>query len=129
MAMNNQKNILIVWMIWHFYEMPKFLVGVWRNYLMFATNFFSAPLLLKTFFDPWKRYNWQYPKGFNAVEFANTLISNTFSRIIGAILRTVLIIIGIIFQIFVLLSGLIIILGWVLMPIIIIWGFILVLTR
>ena len=89
---------------------------------MFATNFFSISLLLKTFFSPWRRYNWKYPKGFDVVEFFNALISNIFSRIIGAVIRTVLIIIGIIFQVFVAVAGLIIFVGWILLPFIAVLG-------
>ena len=104
--------------------MPKFLISVWKNYLMFATNYFSVTLLLKTFFSPWRRYNWIYPKGFNIVEFFNTLVSNIFSRILGAMMRTALIIVGIIFQLFVIIVGGIIFLGWILMPFLIVLGLI-----
>ena len=88
--------------------------------MMFAINFFSVPLLLKTFFAPWRRYKWRYPKGFDVLEFFNTLISNTFSRILGAIVRVVLIIIGALFQFFVAITGLVIFIGWIIIPFIII---------
>src|SRR5271157_4347928 len=94
----SEQNILIGWFVWQFYQMPKFLFGVWNNYFMFATNYFSLPLLLKTFFSPWRRYKWNYPKGFDVAEFFNTLISNTVSRILGAAMRIVLIIMGICLQ-------------------------------
>lgn len=124
MARNNKINIFSLWLNWHFVEMPKFLISVWKNYLMFATNYFSVTLLLKTFFSPWRRYNWIYPKGFNIVEFFNTLVSNIFSRILGAMMRTALIIVGIIFQLFVIIVGGIIFLGWILMPFLIVLGLI-----
>lgn len=120
-------NIFIEWFLWQFFEMPRFLLAVWKNYLMFAENLFSLPLLLKTFFAPWRRYNWRYPKGFDVTEFFNTFISNTFSRILGAMVRIVLIIIGILFQIFVVVSGFIIFIGWLLAPIIAIAGILFVL--
>jgi len=120
-------DILISWFVWQFYEMPKFLFGVWNNYFIFATNLFSLPLLLKTFLAPWRKYNWSYPKGFNIQEFFNTLISNFFSRIIGAIMRTVLIIVGILFQIFIAVAGLVIFLAWLLFPFIIVCGFLFIL--
>lgn len=121
------QDIFISWILWQFYEMPKFLFGVWGNYLMFATNLFSVPLLLKTFLSPWRKYTWSYPKAFDIKEFLNTLISNIISRILGAVVRTVLIITGIIFQIFIVATGLIIFLGWIFLPFIIIFGFLFIL--
>ena len=116
------ENILSLWFFWQFFQMPKFLLEVWKNYLVFATNLFSLHLLLKTFFAPWRRYNWRYPRGFDVGEFFNTLISNIFSRVIGAIMRVVLIIIGILFQIFVVVVGFIIFTGWILAPFIVVFG-------
>jgi len=126
MEINSEENIFVEWFVWQFYEMPKFLWQVWNNYFMFATNYFSLPLLLKTFFSPWRKYGWRYPKGFDVVEFFNTLVSNTFSRIIGAMMRTVLIFIGICLQIFVAISGLIVFIAWFFIPFIIVGGFLFV---
>ena len=123
MEQNSGQNIIIEWFNWQFYKMPKFLLQAWNNYFMFATNFFSVPLLLKTFFSPWRRYKWNYPKGFDIFEFFNTLISNAVSRILGAMMRIVLIIMGICFQVLVALAGLLVFVGWVLVPFIIVAGF------
>jgi len=122
MESNKSENVISVWLIWHFLEMPKFLLGVWKNYILFALNYFSLPVLLKSLFAPWRRYKWNYPKGLAVGEFFSTFISNTFSRFMGAIMRIVLIAVGIIFQIFVILAGLIIFLLWILVPFIIIAG-------
>jgi len=122
-----KEGILISWFLWQFYEMPKFLFEVWNNYFVFATNLFSVPLLLKTLFSPWRKYKWQYPRGFDIGEFFSTLISNFFSRILGAMMRIVLITVGILFQIFVAIAGSIIFLGWLLIPFIVILGFLFVL--
>ena len=122
-----ENNIFIEWLMWQFYEMPKFLLEVWKNYLVFAANLFSLSLLLKTFFAPWHKYNWKYPKFFDIKEFFNTLISNAFSRILGATVRIVLIIIGILFQIFVVIAGFIIFIGWLLLPVGVVAGILFVL--
>ena len=120
--MENKQNIFYVWALWHFYEMPKFLLGVWKNYILFALNYFSLPLLLKSLFAPWRKYRWKYPKGFAVGEFISTFISNSFSRILGAIMRVVLIVIGVLFLAFVAVFGLVIFLAWILVPFIIIGG-------
>ena len=120
MEQKRKQNIFVVWLVWHFVEVPKFLLTVWKNYILFALNYFSLPILLKSLFAPWRRYRWNYPKGINVGDFLSTLISNTFSRIMGAIMRIVLIAVGIVFQIFVILAGIAIILLWILIPFIVI---------
>ena len=119
----NRKNIFVEWGSWHFVEAPKFLFSVWRDYFSFVANYFSITLLIKTFFAPWRRYSWRYPKGFNIGEFFSTLISNAFSRLLGAIMRVVLIASGIVAQIFVLIAGIIVFTFWYLVPFLIIVGF------
>lgn len=123
-----KENILVSWIVWHFYEMPKFLFSVWKNYLVFGLEYFSVLLLLKTLFSPWRKYNWFYPKSFDVKEFFNTLISNTFSRIIGAFCRLILIIAGILGQVCIFIAGFIAILFWFLMPFIIILGILFILN-
>ena len=127
METSERNNLISVWFLWHFYEMPEFLLGVWKNYILFALNYFSLPILLKSFFAPWRRYKWSYPKGFDVGGFFSTLISNIFSRVLGALMRIVLIIAGIMLQIFVVIAGLIIIAGWLITPLIIVLGFLCVL--
>lgn len=117
-----KQNILSLWFVWHFYEMPRFLVQVWNNYLLFLQNFFSIPLLLKTFFSPWRRYGWKYPPIFQVGEFFNTFVSNVFSRIIGILFRIVLIAGGIVSWVLIVILGFLGIVFWVLMPFIIVAG-------
>jgi hypothetical protein len=123
METSEKHNILMVWLSWHFFEMSKFLLGVWKNYILFALNYFSLPTLLKSLLAPWRKYKWNYPKGFDIAEFFNTFISNVFSRLLGALMRIVLIIFGILFQIFVIFAGLVVFLLWILLPFIIVAGF------
>ena len=124
---SKKQNIFIFWMRWHFLEMPDFLFGVWKNYILFALNYFSLQILLKSLFSPWRKYKWNYSKGLDISEFFSTFFSNMFSRLLGALMRISLIIIGIFFQIFVIITGLTIILLWIFIPLIIIIGFLFVL--
>jgi len=124
MEYSQKENIFVEWFFWQFYEMPKFLFTVWNNYLNFAGNLFSVKLLLKTLFSPWRKYIWRYPKGFDITEMASTFVSNIFSRVIGAMLRVVLIIFGIVLQVVVGFVGLIALVLWVLLPFLSIFGII-----
>ncbi len=116
MAAYKKENIIVMWLVWHFYQMPKFLLLVWKNYIEFGLDFFSVPLLLATLFSPWRRYQWNLPKGFSVVEFANIFVSNIFSRLIGAICRLVLIVVGVVVLFFILLAGLAGIILWLVLP-------------
>ena len=125
MKILENRNIVISWLIWHFYEMPKFLFSVWKNYIWFVLDFFSIPLLIKTFFSTWRKYNSKYPKIFMIGEFFGALIYNVFSRFVGAFARLFLIITGTIFLIFILLFGSVIIIFWIFLPFIFIGLFLL----
>lgn len=115
-------NLIVSWASWHFYEAPKFILGVWKNYIQFSLEVFSTPLLLKTFFSPWRKYNWSYPRGLDVGRFFETLISNFFSRFLGALMRTCLIIGGALLQLFILVAGLVVFLLWIFLPIVCIIG-------
>jgi hypothetical protein len=128
MEVEQRENIIVMWFLWQFYEMPKFLFSIWRNYLFFGLDFFSIPLLLKTLFSPWRKYNWVYPKNFDIKEFFNTLISNFVSRILGAMCRIVLIIVGAVAQFFIFIIGIVVIILWLLIPFVIVGGILFFLT-
>jgi len=120
-----RQNILIQYFQWHFAEMPKEILRIWKNYFRYYSYLFSIPLLLKTLFAPWRKYSWSYGRGFNVRRWAEAFVSNSFSRIIGAIMRSFLILAGMIMEIFVLIIGGIIFLLWMLAPIVIVMCFIL----
>lgn len=128
MATSRQQNLITSWLLWQFYEVPDFLIKVWQNYLLFGLNYFSILLLLKTIFSPWRGYNWKYPKALDVKEIFSTFISNVFSRVLGFVMRVVLIISGILVEIFIVFAGGALILFWILIPFIIIGGFLFVLT-
>lgn len=116
-----ENNILVTLVYWHYYEAPKFLLGVWKNFIQFSIDYFSTPLLLKTLFSPWRRYRWSFPRGFDVAGYANVIISNIFSRLLGAICRIFLIVIGVIIQILTVILGAVVLISWILLPIIMIF--------
>lgn len=122
-----KQDIITAWLQWHFLQMPKFLFKVWGNYFSYVTDFFSVPLLLKTLFSPWRRYQWSYPKNFDIQEFFLSFFSNIISRFLGAIVRTVLIIFGFLAQLMFILMGGIMLILWILFPLVILSGFLFIL--
>lgn len=118
MSRTKREYLIISWLVWHYRQMPLFLFSAWKNYLDFGLNYFSTPLLMGTLFNPWRKYRWNYPKSFNILELFNTAVSNTFSRITGAICRLIFIIFGLLAEMLIFITGIIVILLWVLMPII-----------
>lgn len=116
----NQKGILAGWLVWHFYEMPRLLFLVWNNFISFGAEFFSVPILISTLFSPWRRYKWRYPRGFNIGGYFETFVSNMFSRIVGAVCRSVLVVVGLLAMVFIFVLGSIAILFWFLAPFILV---------
>jgi hypothetical protein len=108
-------------LIWHFWETPKEIVKAWKTLLVFNFNYFSVATLLKTFFSPWRRYQSAYG-GWGFQKNIETLIFNSMSRIIGAILRATFIILGGLFMVIILICGIFLLALWVLLPFLAILG-------
>ena len=112
----NTKMIVAQFFLWYFWEVPKKIFKAWINFLKFNIEYFSIPLLLKTFFAPWKRYAWIYPRGFDLVKYAEIAFSNLITRILGMIMRTALIIIGIVAELFIFAAGVMALIIWLILP-------------
>ena len=95
MIFSLQQNILISYLIWYFFDVPREILRGWKNFLFFNLNYFSIPILLKTFFSHWRQYKWSYGRGFDISRYLEAFFSNLISRILGAIMRAILIFIGI----------------------------------
>ena len=118
------ENILIQYLSWQFFDVPKKLIRAWKNLLLFNLNYFSILLLIKTLFAPWRRYKMSYGRGFDIGRYFEAFISNLIFRTLGAIVRIFLIIIGLFAEVFIILAGIIVFFGWLLGPVILIYGLI-----
>jgi hypothetical protein len=118
-------NIFLQYLSWHFWDVPKEILRGWGNFLRFNLNYFSIGLLLKTFFAPWKKYTWFYPRGFDPKKYLEVFISNMISRLIGAGVRFWLILFGVLTEILIIFLGIIIFFLWLLLPFLLIAGFLL----
>jgi len=110
------QSILIQYFLWQFSDVPKELAKAWKNYLRFFLHFFSVPALVKTLFSPWHGIVWSYGRGFSFKKYAEVIISNGFSRVIGFFLRLVLISLGLAIEIIVFIIGFLIFFCWLFLP-------------
>ena len=118
------QNIFFQYLGWQFFDVPKKLIKVWKNFLLFNLNYFSIPLLIKTLFAPWRKYKVSYGRGFDIGKYFEALLSNLIFRILGAIIRIFLIIIGLFLEVLIIFAGIAVFLGWIAGPVILIYGLI-----
>jgi len=116
------QSIIFTWIYWHFIEAPKQIIKGWKNILAYNWNYFSVTLMFKTLFAYWHQYRWYYPRGFDAGKYLEVFFSNTISRVLGAIVRILMIFFGLISQLFIFLAGLAVLLVWLILPILIFLG-------
>ena len=109
-------KIFSQFIFWYFFEVPKKILKAWKNFLSFNLEFFSLSLLFKTFFAPWRKYIWTYPKSFDLTKYLEVFFSNLISRALGMIIRAALIFIGVLTQILIFLIGMIVLFGWLILP-------------
>lgn len=121
-------SIFLHYWRWYYLVQPKSILEGWWNFLVFGINFFSIPLLLKTFFAPWHKFYVSYGRGFDLKVWAEALISNFIFRALGAIMRTVIILMGILFEFSVLIFGFVVFIGWLILPLCLLFVFLFALT-
>ncbi|MDD5638336.1 MAG: hypothetical protein PHO28_00305 [Candidatus Pacebacteria bacterium] len=119
------KSILIQYIIWQFIDFPREVLKAWKNFLLFNIEYFSIPFLIRTLFSHWHKYYMSYGKGINLARWFEAFVFNILmSRLLGAIVRTILIIIGILFEIIIFIVGLAVFLICFFSPFILIFAFI-----
>src|SRR3989344_669975 len=111
-----QSLLLLHYVKWHYLNAPREIMKGWGNILWFNFNYFSVPLLLQTFFAPWRKISWDYEKGFDIGVYLFTFSSNLISRILGAIVRSFLIATGLAVQLVLLFLGGLLFLFWLVLP-------------
>lgn len=117
-----KQSLFSQWFGWHFFEVPSSILKAWGNFLRFNLNYFSIPLLLKTFFSHWHRYYWTYPRGFDIGKLLEVFFSNLVSRFLGALMRFFLIMLGLLMETFIAAGGIVIFFGWLVFPLALILG-------
>lgn len=104
--------IILEFLEWY-YQSFKTCLKAWGNFVVFAFNLFSVPLLLKTLFAPWRRMEIiEQAPGFALDKFFQKLTFNLISRVIGFLVRLMIIFWGLIFALFFFILGFLIALVW-----------------
>ena len=117
------RSIFLNFISWYYFERTKIIIQIWKNFLKFNLAYFSTGFLLKTFFSPWRKYQWSYGRGVDIGRYFEVFFSNLISRILGSIVRFFLIIIGMVFELIIFLLGIAVILFWIFLPAILVLVF------
>lgn len=111
-------SVLLLFIRWYFFDAPKGILIAWRNFLLWAANTFSLGLMTRTLFSPWRRTVFMYKKGngLNVGYLVDSIIFTNFSRVVGFLVRSVMIITGVVWLLLVFIFGFFMFLGWFLIP-------------
>lgn len=118
-------SIVHHYLLWHYSRAFLEIFHVWLNFLWFVVHFFSIPQLMRSWLSPWKRMVEDRGEKWNLEDLAGYIIIGLISRIIGFILRTIIISIGLICLLFTILAGFSVYIFWLAAPfaIILLFGF------
>ena len=116
-------SIVHHYLLWHYSRAFLEIFHVWLNLLGFVVQFFSIPQLLRSWFSPWKRITETRGEKWNLEDLAGFIIIGFFSRIIGFILRTIVLALGFICLFIVVAAGLVTYIFWTIAPMVIIITF------
>lgn len=100
---------------WHYGEAFSEMHTLQKNFLWFFYHFFSIPSLAKTLGAPFRRIQ---EKGGRSMQLLlENIVANTISRLVGFILRSVVIGIGLLIEFFVFIAILPALFIWLLLPV------------
>lgn len=118
-----KRNILSALIVWHFSTAARGFAKAWRNFLVFNLRYFPVAELFRTLFSHWKRSVERYSRGLDIGAWARTFLGNMISRVIGAVVRLVIIIVGLVVEVFIFFAGLFMVLIWIFLPVLVLLGF------
>lgn len=107
---------LVHYIGWHYGAGVASFLSVWRDFLWFAYNFFSIPVLLRTLFSPFQRLNEEYKRRLDVGAFLSVFAVNTIMRFVGAAARSCIIFMGVVSIVLIALVGAALFVAWLLLP-------------
>ena len=114
-------DVGIHYLAWHYTRAWSDITHILVNFLQAVTHFFSMKLLLRTFFSPFHKIKAKYGGGLSVEDLAGTLVTNLLMRVVGMVLRTLLLVIGFAVFVIVLFCGLVFYFIWLVLPIILLY--------
>jgi hypothetical protein len=116
-----QRSFIVSYFTWHYGRAFAEIWNTCTNYIWAVWHFFSVPLLFKTFFSPWRKLDVGYGRGLDIENFIGPFIVNSLMRLVGMILRAVIICIGLLGIVVVFLFGIAVTVVWIFLPVIIVY--------
>jgi hypothetical protein len=114
---------------WHYSKSVGDLLNNYKNFLVFIWEFFSISFLIKTLFTPFQRLKEKYKGGLDLEDLFAVIVTNVLMRIVGFIVRSLIIIIGLVCLSIFVVFGVVLLILWVLLPVVIIAMFIFAITN
>lgn len=112
--------------IWHYGEGLTGVIRAALNALTGFLNYFSILELARTLFSPWHRVSEAYGRGFDPNRFFAIFAGNLISRVLGAMVRSVVVVVGLGVSLGALIGGVLFAAAWLLAPLLIpllfLWG-------
>jgi len=113
---------------WQFVYMPWRILEIIRGVFKFIAHYFAVEFHVRNFFGPWHRQiATKQVLGLDLAEWGRVKVFNAFGRVVGAILRTLVLLIGGFAALMNLLVGILLLVGWYLGPFLVlglvVWGF------
>jgi len=105
---------------WHYTRAYRDAFALWMTFLWFAMHAFRIPLHLRTLFSRFHRLGERYDtEGFDVADMASAFIINTLMRMVGAVMRLIVIFCGLIAWSAVFLGGVVFFAVWTVYPVVI----------
>ena len=116
-----QKSFVLSYLTWHYGQAFTEIWNTTTNFIWALYHFFSVSLLFKTLFSPWRKMDVSYGKGISMDNFFGPLIVNTVMRLVGMLIRSIVIVMGLSSILIIFLLGCAAIILWPFLPLIIIF--------
>ncbi len=101
---------------WHYTKALSDLSKIIGNFVWFVLQLFSVSLLCRTFFMPFKRIQDAPTSILHPEAFIEAVMVNTIMRLVGMVLRAILILCGLLGVVSVLCAGICFFVAWILSP-------------
>lgn len=113
------KSIFLTFLNWFFLKAPLEIFQIGKNFTLWGWKFFSIGYFVPRLFSPWHRDITSYGRGFDLKRFLHSLGWNLISRLLGAVLRLLVMLAGLIIEALLIATTVLVLAGWFLLPIII----------